>query len=131
MSTASRENGRLRQHPLERFAQPVRKLNLDEHFDALLAESHEPTDGHRQITISHEDGLTQTLVHFEQGSGLGNHTVNGIVTLHVLEGHLEVTAQGEDSPVESGELLTLSRGVEFSVIAHDDTKLLLTVHLAR
>ncbi|MGM0559057.1 MAG: hypothetical protein ACQEVA_21915 [Myxococcota bacterium] len=130
MSTSSREDGRLREHPEERFSQPVRKLDLEARFEDLLDEDHASVDGHRQITISHEDGLTLTLVHFEQGSGLGNHAVNGLVSLHVLDGHLEVTANGEDQQIASGQLLTLSKGVDFSVLARDETRLLMTIHLA-
>ena len=131
MSTSSRQNGRLRQHPSERFAEPVRKLDIDAQFDELLSEDHPPTDGHRQITVSHEDGLTQTLVHFLQGSGLRHHQVNGIVTLHVVDGLLEVRTRDAVRTVSSGELLTLSRGIRFGLDAIEETKLLMTVHLGR
>lgn len=74
-------------------------------IEDLLSEDHPPTYGHRQITVSHEDGLTQTLVHFLLGSGLRNHQVNGIVTL--------------------------PRGITFGVEAVEETELLMTVHLGR
>lgn len=129
MSTTSRENGRLRKHPVERFSQPVRKMNLEARFDELIEEDHAATDGHRQVTISHEDGLTQTLFYFDEGSGLRDHTVQGTVTIHVIDGHLSVNALGETHEVESGELLTLERGVTHGVAARADSKMLLMVHL--
>jgi quercetin dioxygenase-like cupin family protein len=131
MGTTSSGNGRLREHPSKRFADPVRKLDLQEGFEQLLHEEHESTGGHRQITISHEDGLTQTLMHFEQGSGLSDHQVNGIVTVQVFEGCLDVRAAGDTHEVAAGELLTLSRGIRFGWSAREETRMLMTVHLGR
>ena len=121
---------RLRDHPSERMKEAVRVVDFDARFRELLDEDHDSTRGHRQVTITHGDGLTQVLFHFEEGSELRDHQVNGGVSIHVLEGALDIDATGEAYSLEGGQMMTLSRGVTHAVHARRESKMLLTVHLS-
>ncbi len=131
MTTERRGDGRLRQHPAIRFAPPERKIDLDECFEDLIEEPHEATDGHRQITIAHHDSLTLTLFHFEEGSRLPEHAVEGTVTIHVLDGDVEVETDEEIHRLEDNQVLILAPHIEHDVRALEETRLLVTVHLQR
>jgi len=120
---------RLREHPATRFAPSERKLDLDECFANLLAEPHDDTDGHRQIAIARQGHLTVILFHFQKGSAIPEHLVDGAVTIHVLDGALEVTTDEEEHRLESGQLLILAPRVVHDVRAAAETRMLLTVHL--
>lgn len=131
MTTERREDGRLRQHPAKRFAPAERKIDLEDSYEELLNEAHEATDGHRQITIAHHDSLTVTLFHFEEGSKLPEHVVDGAVTIHVLDGDIEVETDEEVHRLEDDQILILAPKVEHDVRALEETRMLLTVHLHR
>jgi quercetin dioxygenase-like cupin family protein len=131
MSTERREDGRLRQHPAKRFAPSERKFDLEECYDELLSEPHEPTDGHRQITLAHHESLTLILFHFEEGSSLPEHVVEGAVTIHILEGEVEIETKEEVHHLEDDQVLVLAPKVKHDFRAVEETRMLLTVHLAR
>lgn len=131
MSTSSGEEKRLREHPAKRFAPPVRKLDLRDCYQDLLDEPHDATDGHRQITIAHHDSLTLTLFHFEEGSRLPEHVVDGAVTIQVLEGDLEIETKAQKHRLTDGQVLILAPNIEHDVRANADSRMLLTVHLQR
>lgn len=125
MSEAKGE--RLREHPRERFAPRERLLDLDEEFDDLVSEPHDPIDGHRQITVAHRKGLSLVLFHFEKGGHIPDHQVDGEITLHVLDGDLEIETEEDEHRVRSGEMLVLEPGVMHDVEAHAESRMLMTV----
>lgn len=125
----SAEVDRLREHPAKRFAPSERKLDLDQCFEDLLAEPHEGTDGHRQIAIARQGHLTVLLFHFEEGGAIPEHVVEGAVTIHVLNGVLEVATENDVHALEQGQMLILAPGVVHDVQALEETRMLLTVHL--
>jgi quercetin dioxygenase-like cupin family protein len=131
MSTETNPEKRLRPHPAQRFAEPARKLDLADCFEDLLDEPHEPTEGHRQITIARHGSQTLTLFHFTEGSRLPEHKVDGAVTIHVLGGELEVETSEEIHKLTEGQLLMLAPGIEHDVRAQEESRMLLTVHLMR
>lgn len=118
---------RLREHPRERFAPAERLLDLEEAFDELLDEAHEPVDGHRQITVAHRKGLTVVLFHFEEGGHMPDHEVDAEVTIHVLEGELAIDTEENRHRVGSGQMLILEPGVEHDVEARAESRMLLTI----
>lgn len=118
---------RLREHPRERFAPAERLLDLDEAFEELIEEPHEPVDGHRQITVAHRKGLTVVLFHFEEGGHIPDHEVDAEITIHVLEGELEISTAENDHEVSAGDLLILEPGVSHDVEAREEAKMMLTI----
>jgi quercetin dioxygenase-like cupin family protein len=119
----------LRPHPARRFAARERKIDLSECYEQLLGEDHEPVDGHRQYTLGHRGALTVILYHFNEGSRIPEHVVQGEVTIHVLEGELEVATAEQVHRLRGDQLLILEAGVEHDVHALAETRMLLTVQL--
>lgn len=122
---------RLRQHPAERFAAPVRKLDLAACFEELESEPRQATAGHRQITIVHEDALAMVLFQFDAQGELREHSVDGECTIHVLEGDLAIETSEGTHRLGANELLVLAPGVAHALVAHAPSRMLLTVHLRR
>ena len=122
---------RLREHPAKRFAAPVRVIDLEQSFDALLAEPHDGTDGHRQITIVHDNALTLVLFHFERDGSFPKHDVEGEVTLHVLDGELEVETARQTDALGAGQIIVIGSGNTFSLRATQAARMLMTVRLSR
>src|SRR5690554_6874449 len=102
---------RLRARPAERFADDEQIVDLGECYETLLGENHKAVDGHRQYAISRHDSLTVILFHFNKGSRIPDHTVRGAVTIHVLDGELEVETATQKHVLKADQLLVLKGGV--------------------
>jgi quercetin dioxygenase-like cupin family protein len=126
---------RLREAPAARFSGPQHAFDLLQLSAHLLNEAHVGANGHRQMTIFRHDATTMVLFAFEAGGALANHHVNGLVTIHALDGALTVEVQSEAGwqthNLRAQGILVLSPGVLHNVMAHEASRMLLTVHLER
>jgi len=120
---------RLRPQPEERFAGVARTFDLGAALAALRAEAHEAQDGHRQITLFHRSPVAYVLFAFDPGGALNEHAANGLVTIHVLEGRMNVRADGLEHDLPAGQVLILNPGVLHDVRAVEAGAMLLTVHM--
>lgn len=121
-------NERLREHPEGRLAAPVQLVTLAAAAARLRAEPHPSVTGHRQITIVRHGPVTLVLFVFDTDGLLKEHRAEGIVTIHVLDGRLQVMADGETHELEAGALLALAPGIPHAVRAATASEMLLTVH---
>ncbi len=120
---------RLRPPPIERFAGDSHLFSLFDALRDLRAEDHPARQGHRQITLLHRGPVTQVLFSFEAGGQLDRHSTPGLVTIHVLEGRLNVGADGSDHELGAGDVLILDADVPHDVRASEQSAMLLTVAL--
>lgn len=123
------ESERLRQHPGDRFSGPQHRYNLDEVAETLKEEFEAGQSGHRQETLYKHGPTTIALFLFGHLTRLPPHRAEGVVTIHVLEGHLQVAAEGQVHDLHARQLLVLAPGVEHGVVAMAESRMLLTVHL--
>lgn len=65
------------------------------------------------------------------GHALPPHKVPGEITVHCIEGVIDVTAEGRSHVLHAGQLLYLSGGVMHGVMALQDASALVTVALRR
>lgn len=120
---------RLREHPEQRFAGADEKFDLNEAIRNLHAEP-SGQRGHKQINLFKHGAATLALYHFDQGAKLDDHTVDGPVIIHVLNGRLIVRADGRQHELGPNELLRFAPGVCHSVEAREHTEMLLTICVA-
>ncbi len=120
---------RLRPAPVERFAGTEHVHDLAEIAARLRVEPHPATDGHRQMTIAHYGSVALVLFDFEAGGRLVDHVADGLVTIHVLAGHVRVRTPDGDHELDAGTLLVLSPGVAHDLQANVPSQVLLMVHL--
>lgn len=123
------ESERLRQHPAERFAAPQHQYDLNEVATRLGGEFEAGQAGHRQETLYKRGPTTMALFLFGHLTRLPAHRTRGVVIIQVLEGHIQVTADGQAHDLHAGHLLVLAPGVEHDVLAREASRMLLTVHL--
>lgn len=126
---SSDQQARLRSRPDERFAGESRIIDLVATLRDLRAETPPTLRGHRQMTIFKHMAVTQVLFSFEAGSELKDHVAHGLVTIHVLEGHLTVQAGERAHELSAGCVLILNPDVAHSVLADEPSAMLLTVHM--
>lgn len=118
---------RLREHPVERLAPPVQRIDLAAAVRQLRAEAHASTAGHRQVALVRRGPVSLILFVFEPGGLLKEHRTEGEVTIQVLAGRLAVTAGAETVDLGAGELVSLAPGQAHAVRAQEAGEMLLTV----
>ncbi|MBA2719548.1 MAG: cupin domain-containing protein [Chloroflexi bacterium] len=122
-------SGRERRDPDDRFAGDEHLFDLAAAAHDLEREEQEARDGHRQVTLVHDDGVTVVLFAFEAGGRLGSHSADGLVMINVIAGTIDVATATATHSMAAGSLLTLAAGVQHDVIAREPSQVLLTVHL--
>lgn len=125
----NQQYGRLRPAPVERFAGEIHVFDLNRALGQLRAEAHAAESGHRQMTIFHRAPVAKVLFAFEPDGELAEHTANGLVTIHALEGHLTVQVAEQTHELEAGMIVILSPNVRHSVRTSEASAMLLTVHM--
>jgi quercetin dioxygenase-like cupin family protein len=78
-------------------------------------------------TLVKDGPLRVTLVGIRADGGMREHRAAGPVTIHVLEGEIEVTAADRRWPLRAGELLALDAGVVHAVTSKPGAIFPLTV----
>lgn len=129
--TCVNQPGRERRAPAERFAGSEHLFNLAASAESLRLEDQPARDGHRQITLVHEGGVSVVLFVFESGGRLSNHSADGLVLIQAIAGMLQVTTPLGTHTVPTGSLLVLAPGVMHDVTARRASQMLLTIHLGQ
>ena len=78
-------------------------------------------------TLVKMGSLRVTLVGVSAGGTLAEHTSPGPVSIHVLDGAMEVSTRDNKWPLAAGEVLTLDAGVGHAVSSSGGSLFLLTV----
>jgi quercetin dioxygenase-like cupin family protein len=97
----------------------------------LRSDERIPPSGHRQIAVHRRGSVTVALFSFEAGSVLKEHRVDGLVSVHVLRGAIEVHTATESHALHGGQLLFLAPGVPHDLHAPMPSDVLVTIHLER
>jgi quercetin dioxygenase-like cupin family protein len=106
-------------------------FNLDDVISELPPDP-ESEARHRAETLIKTGTLRVVLVTILSGGRLHDHSAPGPITIHVLRGAVNVTVEGEQQVLGSGELISLAPGVEHAVEGVEDGAFLLTIaHLSR
>lgn len=118
---------RLREHPRERLAAAVRKIDVAGEAARLRAEPHPPVAGHRQVVLVRRGPVSVVLFVFQADGFLPDHRAEGEVLIQLLTGRLQITAAGEVIELGAGEILSLAPGEPHAVRALRESEMLLTV----
>lgn len=81
----------------------------------------------RATTLLQESGLRTIMFHLKAGAELPQHQTRGAITIHCLSGHSTLVAGKERVEMTPMLLLSLAPGVPHSVVAQQDTLLLVTI----
>ena len=78
-------------------------------------------------TILDKSAGTITLFAFDKGQKLSEHTVPYDAVVQVLDGHGQLTIDGQDKQVAAGEIIIMPGNMPHSVAAREKFKMLLTM----
>ena len=81
----------------------------------------------REILVQNENFKMICFV-FEEGKGLPNHTHNGLASIQVIEGKVEMSfVDGETYTLKTGDVLPFDARTEHNVIAQERSKVIVTI----
>jgi quercetin dioxygenase-like cupin family protein len=81
----------------------------------------------RTTTLFRENGLRTLLLHLTSGEQIPEHQTRGAITVHCLQGEATFLSGEERVELRSASLISVAPGAPHSVIAQQDTLLLLTI----
>jgi quercetin dioxygenase-like cupin family protein len=80
---------------------------LDEMIRVLRSEDEFDTNGHTGVTLIKTTHLRVVLEAARAGTRIGEHEVPGPTIVHVLEGTLRITSEGEEREAHAGEMVVI------------------------
>ena len=85
----------------------------------------------RTVALFKTDDLEVIRLVLTAGKSLPPHKVAGEITIHCIEGRIDVTLDGESRILDAGQLIYLAHDVVHGVIAIEDASVLVTIALLR
>jgi quercetin dioxygenase-like cupin family protein len=121
------DTDRLREHPKDRLAEPVQRVDLAAAAATLRAEQHDAVSGHRQVALVKRGQVTVILFVFAVDGALKEHKTDGEVTIHVVAGRIAVTVGTHVEELRPGELLSIAPNEPHALHALEASEMLLTI----
>jgi quercetin dioxygenase-like cupin family protein len=103
---------------------------LESDLNVELARLHDEStwsSGQNARTLIKYDDFRVVLLALQAHARMAEHKAEGRISIHVLTGHLRLSASGRTFDLRPGSLLALDRGVPHSVEAIEESALLLTI----
>ncbi|MBH2018950.1 MAG: cupin domain-containing protein [Burkholderiales bacterium] len=85
----------------------------------------------RNVALFKTDALEVMRLVMPAGKTMPSHWVKGEVTIHCLEGELDLMAGGHIRRMKAGQLVWLEGGMDHALAAVQDSSLLLTIVLRK
>ena len=79
------------------------------------------------VTLVKQGGMSLILTHLHAGGALAEHAAPGAATVQVLDGKVSVRIGEDEVEVAAGRLIAFNSGVRHSVVALEDSTVLLTL----
>ncbi len=90
-----------------------------------------PLDDTQSTTLLHDEQLRVMRLVLPAGKELPEHAVAGPITMHCLEGAIDVTAHGSCRTMRTGDFMYLAGKVPHMLRATEDASLLVTIVLQK
>jgi quercetin dioxygenase-like cupin family protein len=85
------------------------------------------TTGHNARTLVKYDDLRVVVVTLRAQARMPEHKTDGRISVHVLSGHIRLSASGRTFDLRPGRLLALDRGVPHGIEALEESAFILTI----
>ncbi|HKZ67428.1 MAG TPA: hypothetical protein VJ111_13770 [Chitinophagaceae bacterium] len=106
---------------------PLLLINLPELTKQIKSEDAWQKNDRNAITVFKTPGVNTVLVALHANAGMETHTAPGILSLQVLDGTISFSTADEFVQIKKGQLLTLHAEIPYTVLATEESVLLLTI----
>lgn len=105
-------------------------LDLKDQAAKILDEARASDASRAARTLVKDGPLRVTMVGFKEGGALREHKAGGPVAIQVMQGEVEVGVGETAQPLTTGQCLVLGANIEHSLVAHQESVIVLTIAMA-
>lgn len=109
---------------------PLVEMDLNKLMLQIKSEAPWVEADHNAITIFKSDLMRIVLMGMHENAELKTHTANGIISVQVIAGKIDFTANDHTASMEAGQMLVLHEKIPHSVIALRESFFLLTLTMS-
>lgn len=106
---------------------PMVTIDMGSFTEQIRSEKAWKDSDRNAITVFKTDGMRIVLIALHKEAEMKEHTAAGIISVQVLEGHIQFTTSEQSVDLGKGQMLALHRGIAHSVLAKEETIFLLTL----
>ena len=110
---------------------PMVEIDLHRFINQLKSEEAWRDSQRNAITVFKTDSMRLVLIGLHMGGELPEHTAEGVISVHVLKGHILFRANNEEKKLTEGHIITLHENIPHSIIAVEESIFLLTIALRK
>jgi len=106
---------------------PLIAIDLYKHITQLKTEAAWEKNDRNGITIFKTEGMRIVLVSMHADAEMRPQTIDSIVSIQVLEGHLQFITEEETLHIQEGQIVTMHANIYHSIKAVDTSTFLITM----
>lgn len=106
---------------------PLVEMNLNEFVKQIKTETTWADSDRNSVTIFKSETMRIVLIGLHENAELKPHKANGVISVQVLQGKIEFTAEQQNTHLEKGQMIALQENVTHSVRALTESFFLLTL----
>ncbi|WP_152270086.1 cupin domain-containing protein [Agriterribacter humi] len=106
---------------------PLVNIDIGRFITQIKKEAAWDNSDRNAITVYKTDGLRMVLVALHEGAVMAKHTAAGIISVQVLEGEINFTADEQSVILKKEQMIALHKGLPHSVTALKESVFLLTL----
>jgi quercetin dioxygenase-like cupin family protein len=103
------------------------QTNLDEAMQQLRSESAWQKNDRNALTLLKNDQMRILIMGLKAGAHLRRHVADGMLSVHLLEGHVTFSTDQQSLELHKGSLISLHPNEPHEVLARQESMLLLTI----
>ncbi len=109
---------------------PLLEMNLFQFIDQIKSETTWAESDRNSITLFKSDTMRIVLMGLHPAAELKTHKANGIISVQVLEGEINFTADEQTVSIKKGLMIALQQNMLHSVKAVTESYFLLTLAMS-
>ena len=106
---------------------PLVEMDLNKFIEQIKNETTWADSDRNSVTIFKSETMRIVLIGLHENAELKSHKTNGVISVQVLEGKIEFTAEQKSTPIEKGQMIALQENITHSVKALTESCFLLTL----
>lgn len=103
------------------------EMNLDEYIKQIKSETTWADSDRNSVTIFKSETMRIVIIGLHKNAELKPHKANGVISVQVLEGKIEFSAEEQSTQIEKGQMIALQENITHSVIALTESFFMLTL----
>ena len=106
---------------------PLVEMDLEEVIKQIKSETTWADSDRNSVTLFKSDSMRIVLIGLHENAKLKPHKANGVISVQVLEGKIEFTAEQQNTQIEKRQMIALQENITHSVRALTESFFLLTL----